>query len=87
MTIRELLGGGEDMTPEALLACINEKSRLDFLNRMVQHKSYTQTEGERALAGFMVEQMRTLGLEAAPSSPRSLRDLDRGAGVAVPVKF
>ena len=52
------------MTPEALLARIDEKSCLDFLARMVQHKSYTQTEGERTLAGFMVEPMRALGLAA-----------------------
>ena len=53
------------MTPEALLAGIDEKSCLDFLSGMVQHKSYTQTEGERALADFMVRQMQALGLEAA----------------------
>jgi hypothetical protein len=29
MTIRELLGRGEDITPEALLARIDEKSCLD----------------------------------------------------------
>jgi acetylornithine deacetylase len=53
------------MTPEALLARIDERSCLDFLSRMVQHKSYTQTEGEKVLVGFMVEQMRGLGLEAS----------------------
>ena len=53
------------MTPEALLARIDESSCLDFLSRMVQQKSYTQTEGERTLAGFMVRQMQALGLEAA----------------------
>ena len=30
---------------------------------MVQHKSYSQTEGERTLAAWMAEQMRGLGLE------------------------
>jgi len=31
----------------------------------VQHKSYTQTDGEKVLAGFMVEQMRAVGLDAS----------------------
>ena len=31
---------------------------------MVQHKSYSQTDGERALAGFMRDQMAAIGLEA-----------------------
>ena len=53
------------MTPKQLLARIDEKSCLDFLARMVQHKSYTQTEGEKALAGFMVGEMRALGLDAS----------------------
>ncbi|HTZ35486.1 MAG TPA: M20/M25/M40 family metallo-hydrolase [Stellaceae bacterium] len=53
------------MTPQELLARIDEKACLDFLSRMVQHKSYTQTEGEKALAGFMVEEMRALGLDAS----------------------
>jgi acetylornithine deacetylase len=53
------------VTPKELLARIDEKACLDFLARMVQHKSYTQTEGEKALAGFMVAEMRALGLEAS----------------------
>jgi acetylornithine deacetylase len=53
------------VTPDALLARIDEKSCLDFLSCMVQHRSYSQTEGERTLAGFMVRQMQALGLEAA----------------------
>jgi acetylornithine deacetylase len=53
------------MPPNDLLARIDEKSCLDFLSRMVQHKSYTQTEGEKALAGFMVQEMRALGLDAS----------------------
>ncbi|MEP6702320.1 MAG: M20/M25/M40 family metallo-hydrolase, partial [Betaproteobacteria bacterium] len=31
---------------------------------MVRHQSYTETEGERKLAAFMVERMRELGLDA-----------------------
>jgi len=53
------------MTPETLLARIDETSCLDFLSRMVRHKSYTQTDGEKALAGFMVTEMRALGLAAS----------------------
>jgi acetylornithine deacetylase len=52
------------MTPETLLARIDKKACLDFLSRMVQHKSYSQTEGERALARFMRDEMQALGLEA-----------------------
>ena len=55
---------GPPMTHEELLACVDARYCLDFLSRMVQHKSYSQTEGERKLAAFMVEQMRLLGLEA-----------------------
>ena len=51
------------MKAEAVLAKIDEAYCLDFLSRMVRHKSYTQTDGERALAGWMAEQMRGLGLE------------------------
>ena len=52
------------MTPTELLARIDEAACLGFLSRMVQHRSYSQTEGERQLAAFMMEQMRGLGLEA-----------------------
>src|SRR5258708_34603345 len=31
---------------------------------MVQHKSYSQSKGERALAGFMADAMRGIGLAA-----------------------
>jgi acetylornithine deacetylase len=53
------------MSPDALLARIDRRACLDFLARMVQHKSYTQTEGERELADFMVRQMQTLGLDTS----------------------
>jgi acetylornithine deacetylase len=52
------------MTPQDLLARIDERACLDFLSRMVQHKSYSQSAGERELAAFMAEQMRALGLQA-----------------------
>jgi acetylornithine deacetylase len=52
------------MTREDLLARIDERACLDFLARMVQHKSYSQSEGERELASFMAGEMLALGLEA-----------------------
>lgn len=51
------------MTPDDLLARIDERACLAFLQRMVQHRSYSETPDERALAAFMAEQMRMLGLE------------------------
>ena len=53
------------MSPDDLLARVDARACLDFLARMVQHKSYTQTEGERELAGFMLREMQALGLEAS----------------------
>ncbi|MCO5089571.1 M20/M25/M40 family metallo-hydrolase [Bosea sp. (in: a-proteobacteria)] len=35
-----------------------------FLQKMIQHKSYSQTEGERELVDWMGEQMRALGLKS-----------------------
>jgi acetylornithine deacetylase len=57
--------GQGKLIQEALLAGIDEKACLDFLSRMVQHKSYTQTDGEKTLAGFMLREMQALGLDAA----------------------
>ena len=53
------------MSPEVLLARIDTRACLEFLARMVQHKSYTQTDGERELAGFMLQEMQALGLDAS----------------------
>ncbi|MDG1216076.1 MAG: M20/M25/M40 family metallo-hydrolase [Luminiphilus sp.] len=47
-----------------ILSLINEQECIDFLAKMVQHKSYTETAGERKLAEFMCEQMQELGIEA-----------------------
>ena len=54
------------LTPDraALLARLDEPAALAFLARMVRHKSYSQTPGERALAAFMADEMGKLGLEA-----------------------
>jgi acetylornithine deacetylase len=52
------------MTPEALIDRIDEAYCLNFLARMVQHKSYSATPEERQLAEYMAGQMRELGLDA-----------------------
>ena len=52
------------MDRAALLARLDERQALDFLSEMVRHKSYTETEGERQLAAWMVDRMRELGLDA-----------------------
>jgi acetylornithine deacetylase len=52
------------MTPEEILARIDQDDCLALLSRMVQHKSYSQTPGERELAAFMAAEMQKLGLEA-----------------------
>jgi acetylornithine deacetylase len=52
------------MDRTSLVARVDERACLDFLSRMVRHKSYSETEGERELARFMAEQMRAIGLEA-----------------------
>ncbi len=48
----------------SLLAKVDSRASLDFLSRMAQHKSYSETEGERQLARFMAEQMGAIGLKA-----------------------
>jgi acetylornithine deacetylase len=52
------------MNKDELLSRIDSRFCLNFLSQMVRHKSYSQTEGERQLAGFMAEQMRGIGLQA-----------------------
>ena len=52
------------MTPDDIVARIDRDACLSLLSRMAQHKSYSQTPGERELAGFMADQMRALGLDA-----------------------
>ena len=67
----------DQMNAQDLLSRIDDKACLDFLAVMVRHKSYSQTPGERALADFMMQRMRALGLEAEltpvdapPDAPR-----------------
>ena len=52
------------MSPKDLVNRIDERACLDFLSAMVRHKSYSETEGERALARFMCEEMQRIGLAA-----------------------
>ncbi len=52
----------------ALLERVDEKACLAVLSRMAQRKSYTQTDGERAMVEFMAHEMRSLGLETELTS-------------------
>ncbi len=52
------------MNHEPLIDSLDAHRSLDFLARMIQHQSYSETEGEKALARFMVGEMSQLGLEA-----------------------
>lgn len=52
------------MDRTSLLARLDEKAALALLSQMVQHKSYSETQGEQVLAAFMVDKMRALGLES-----------------------
>lgn len=52
------------MDRKALLDSIDEKACLDFVSMMVQHKTYSETEGETVLVKRMVEEMKAIGLDA-----------------------
>ncbi|MFM2482416.1 M20 family metallopeptidase [Celerinatantimonas sp. YJH-8] len=52
------------MIKASQLPTIDRQSCIDFLARMVQHKSYSETEEERILARYMNEQMSQQGLES-----------------------
>lgn len=43
---------------------LDDQSCLQFLSKMVQHKSYTKSDGEKSLAAWMNDRMRSLGLES-----------------------
>lgn len=53
------------MTLDTLLSRIDEAAALSLLSQMVQHKSYSETEGERVLAEFMAARLTELGLDAS----------------------
>ncbi|TKI04619.1 M20 family metallopeptidase [Martelella alba] len=51
------------MNPQELIHRIDSDYCLRFLAKMVQHKSYSATDGERELAKYMAAQMAALGME------------------------
>ena len=72
------------MTHADLLARIDAEACLAFLSSMVQHKSYSETEGERDLARYMAAEMTGLGLDseltAVPGGRLNAVGRLRGAG-------
>ena len=52
------------LTKHDLIEKIDEASCLDFLSKMVQFKSYSNTEGESEIARFLQREMIALGIEA-----------------------
>ncbi|MBK4783177.1 MAG: M20/M25/M40 family metallo-hydrolase [Pantoea sp. Pent] len=70
------------MNPEELIHHIDREYCLAFLAKMMQHKSYRATEGERELARYMAEQMAQLGLETElqPVAGDRLNAIGRLAG-------
>ncbi len=52
------------MTPQDLLSYVDEDACLQRLVDLVQHKSYSETDDERALAVHVYEILQNLGLEA-----------------------
>lgn len=79
------------MDRQALLASLDERNALDFLSRMIRHKSYSQTDGERELARVMAEEMRALGLDSAlqdvPGDRYNAVGIWRGAGGGASLLF
>ncbi len=53
------------MTPDEIIGRIDEQACLNELADMVRVKSYSQTDGERALAELMHKKMSALGLKAS----------------------
>lgn len=68
--------------PEDLLRSIDEAACLDFLARMLRVKSYSETDAERELAGFMADEMVALGLDAklTPAAPGRVNAIGRWRG-------
>src|SRR5829696_6873212 len=70
------------MNATGLANRIDERACLDFLSRMARHKSYSETEGERALARFMRDEMTKMGLlaELTPVETERVNAVGRWAG-------
>src|SRR5262250_561995 len=79
------------MDRTSLLSQIDATRSLDFLAAMIQHKSYSGTPEESALARFMVENLKELGLEAelqpVPDSRFNAIGRWRGAGGGASLLF
>ena len=52
------------MNRDDLLASVDRETCLDFVSRMVRHKSYSNTPGETELSRFMADSMKAIGVEA-----------------------
>ena len=52
------------MNPRDLIHSLDEKACLALLSDWVKHKSYSETEGEKALVHHVVGQMQAMGIEA-----------------------
>ncbi|WP_319520596.1 M20/M25/M40 family metallo-hydrolase [uncultured Martelella sp.] len=50
------------MDPKDLINRVDEKACLDFLSMMVQHRSHSETEGEKELAKVMAKELEALGV-------------------------
>lgn len=61
------------MTPQELVAQVDEQACLDRLVDLVQHKSYTETDEERALAVHVHEIASSLGLDSELQSVEGAR--------------
>ncbi|ASJ73073.1 M20 family metallopeptidase [Granulosicoccus antarcticus] len=61
------------MTPQELVAQLDEQACLDRLVDLVQHKSYTETDEERALAVHVNDICLSLGLDSALQSVEGTR--------------
>lgn len=55
---------GNVVSHAQLVESVHAKDSLEFLAKMIRFKSYSGTPGESALAEFMVDAMKGLGLEA-----------------------
>ena len=56
------------MNPRDLIHALDEKACLALLSDWVKHKSYSETEGEKALVHHVVGQMQAMGIEAEAQS-------------------
>ena len=52
------------MNPRDLIHSLDEKACLALLSDWAKHKSYSETEGEKALVRHVVGQMKAMGIEA-----------------------